>query len=708
MLKLLLERLQFFAGGRQRRRRGRRGSGGRLYRLAGLNLLGCRFRQRHFALLQSRNQARPAQLLAPPDHRPIAITIRRVGIFIHALKQNPCQFSVFTGQSILQHQRRAKIAKAFDLSMGQMIETLFVNPDVQQFMREHAHERHPRQPAQHRNTVFQNLAIARNHPARRACEAVNIAGRRGFHALIQQLLIFRQLDLDVVGNIGKPHGLHTGDHVELGPLNLLKNGDFTVMAAAAEQPPIGQHTSPGCGIGRHQPGTDMAQARLDAGMLGMGLVAPMIAHIAAANRFRTDQTEQLVQLRIAFRMITADRIAAIGSFDSLAAVMAARHEQFFMTGRMVEAIGLERENAVDRLFAGGADKTGRMILLLFAGANHFGSEALAAGRTGLSGSQHGTGPCLIGSGAFPTLMPFNCRRLERAKQAEASASRCPAFAKIQHPVREEVPMQAPDLNLLSHNRAAWDKAVAEGDQWTLPVSADEVAAARSGRVQIVLTPAEPIPAAWLGELSGRSVLCLASGGGQQGPLLAAAGARVTVFDNSPRQLEQDRKVAEREGLELVTIQGDMRDLSVLGDGSFDLIVHPISNCFVPELAPVWREAFRVLRPGGELLSGFLNPAIYSYDPLLWEENIFQLKYSIPFSTLTSLSPEELERDYLAKDEALQFGHSLSDQIGGQLAVGFVITGFYEDRWERWPVDRFFPHSLATRARKPDAGPLQST
>lgn len=263
------------------------------------------------------------------------------------------------------------------------------------------------------------------------------------------------------------------------------------------------------------------------------------------------------------------------------------------------------------------------------------------------------------------------------------------------PTQPEVP-----ADLLAYNREAWNAAVLKGDQWTLPVTPEQVAQARQGNVKIVLTPIEPIPSDWLGQLRGRDVLCLASGGGQQGPLLAAAGAHVTVFDNSPLQLGQDRLVAEREQLELVTMQGDMRDLSVFPDAAFDLIVHPVSNCFVPDILPVWREAWRVLRPGGELLSGFMHPAIYSYDPERWEQGIFQLKYPTPFSTLTSLSPEELQRDYLDKGEAMQFGHSLSDQISGQLAAGFVLTGFYEDHWERWPVDRYFPHSLATRARKP--------
>src|SRR5205085_1973198 len=100
---------------------------------------------------------------------------------------------------------------------------------------------------------------------------------------------------------------------------------------------------------------------------------------------------------------------------------------------------------------------------------------------------------------------------------------------------------------------------------------------------------------WFPPVAGLEVLCLASGGGQQGPILAAAGARVTVFDNSPNQLAQDRLVADREGLALETVRGDMADLAAFPDARFDLIVHPCSNMFVPDVRPVWREAFRVLR-----------------------------------------------------------------------------------------------------------------
>ncbi|HAJ35107.1 MAG TPA: SAM-dependent methyltransferase, partial [Chloroflexi bacterium] len=84
-----------------------------------------------------------------------------------------------------------------------------------------------------------------------------------------------------------------------------------------------------------------------------------------------------------------------------------------------------------------------------------------------------------------------------------------------------------------YNARAWDKAVERASRWTTPVAPEEIAAARQGVWQIVLTPTRAVPRAWFPSLAGADVLCLAGGGGQQGPILAAAGARVTVFDNSP-------------------------------------------------------------------------------------------------------------------------------------------------------------------------------
>lgn len=252
------------------------------------------------------------------------------------------------------------------------------------------------------------------------------------------------------------------------------------------------------------------------------------------------------------------------------------------------------------------------------------------------------------------------------------------------------------MSIREYNRLAWNNQVERGNRWTTPVSSEIINAARHGHWEVLLTETKPVPRDWFPDLKELDVLCLASGGGQQAPILAAAGANVTILDNSPKQLAQDRFVTERDNLKLTTVEGDMANLSTFSDESFDLIFHPCSNCFVLEVRPVWSEAFRVLRHGGVLLAGFNNPALYIFDQELAERNVLQVKHKLPYSDLTSLSEEERRR-YIDKGEPLEFSHTLSDQIGGQTDAGFVLTGFYEDHHRGHALASYMPTYIATRA-----------
>jgi SAM-dependent methyltransferase len=258
------------------------------------------------------------------------------------------------------------------------------------------------------------------------------------------------------------------------------------------------------------------------------------------------------------------------------------------------------------------------------------------------------------------------------------------------------------VDVRAWNRLAWDRQVEGGNEWTVPVGPEVIAAARQGQWEIYLTPSKPVPGSWFPQLEGRDVLCLASGGGQQGPILAAAGGVVTVFDNSPRQLAQDRLVAERDALSIVTVEGDMADLSIFSDQSFDLIVHPVSNAFVPDVRPVWAEAFRVLRRRGVLLAGFVNPVTYTFDQELAERGVLRVRHKLPYSDVTSLTEEERER-LLEPGVPLEFSHTLEDQIGGQIDAGFLLTGLFEDAYREEVGDaltEYMPTFIATRAIKP--------
>ena len=255
------------------------------------------------------------------------------------------------------------------------------------------------------------------------------------------------------------------------------------------------------------------------------------------------------------------------------------------------------------------------------------------------------------------------------------------------------------MDVRAYNREAWDRGVEQGDRWTEPVGPEVIAAARRGEWSIRLSEVKPAPREWFPELKGLEVLCLASGGGQQAPTLAAAGARVTVLDNSPKQLAQDRFVAERDGLDLVTVEGDMADLSQFADESFGLVYHTVSNLFVPDVRKVWRECFRVLRRGGTLLAGFLNPVVYVFDTRPDNDASLEVRHRIPYSDLTSL-PDEERRTIVEAGLPLEFGHTLADQIGGQTDAGFHIVGFYEDVHEGLAMAKYIPTYCCTRALKP--------
>lgn len=257
---------------------------------------------------------------------------------------------------------------------------------------------------------------------------------------------------------------------------------------------------------------------------------------------------------------------------------------------------------------------------------------------------------------------------------------------------------AEELDPVAHNRAAWDQLVDNDNEWSRPVGSDVIARARAGDWSVVLIGYEPTPRDWFpADLDGSDVLCLASGGGQQGPVLAAAGANVTVFDNSPKQLARDEEVAARDGLEIRTVLGDMRNLSAFDKESFDVVLNPVSNVFCPDLAPVWAECFRVLRPGGALLVGFMNPDIYMFDENALDRRELVVAHRLPYS---SLDLPEAERERAYGDGPIEYSHSLTTQIGGQLLAGFSLTHLVEAPHHADVTAEHLPGYIATRAVKP--------
>ena len=244
------------------------------------------------------------------------------------------------------------------------------------------------------------------------------------------------------------------------------------------------------------------------------------------------------------------------------------------------------------------------------------------------------------------------------------------------------------------NAETIDRWCADGWEWGKPISHEEFLAAREGRWDVLLTPTKPVPHSWFGSLEGKKVLGLASGGGQQMPIFAALGAACTVLDYSRHQLMSEELVARREGYEIEILRADMTKKLPFEDASFDLIFHPVSNCYVEQVEPIWRECFRVLKPGGALLAGLDNGVNFWFDEA--EERI---AYTMPFNPL--VNPEQMA--LLEKtDGGVQFSHTIEEQIGGQLKAGLMLTDIFEDTNGSGNLhEHNLPCFWATRAIKPE-------
>ena len=244
------------------------------------------------------------------------------------------------------------------------------------------------------------------------------------------------------------------------------------------------------------------------------------------------------------------------------------------------------------------------------------------------------------------------------------------------------------------NAQTIDRWVREGWEWGVPVSHQAYLDAVAGNWDVVLTPIKPVPKAWFGDLKGKHILGLACGGGQQMPIFAALGAVCTVLDYSPAQLESERMVSQREGYDIRIIRADMTKPLPFDDCSFNLIFHPVSNCYVREVRPIFRECFRVLKPGGVLLGGYDMGINFLVDEK--EERIVN---SLPFDPIANPA---LMAELQQSDSGVQFSHTLEDQIGGQLAAGFQITALYEDTNGYGRLhDMGIPTFAAIRAVKPE-------
>jgi SAM-dependent methyltransferase len=216
------------------------------------------------------------------------------------------------------------------------------------------------------------------------------------------------------------------------------------------------------------------------------------------------------------------------------------------------------------------------------------------------------------------------------------------------------------------NRQAWDDRVRRRD-WYID----------SATEQDFKNPLVVIdPCGWLGgDVTGKHLLCLAAGGGRHSLLFAAAGARVTVLDISPKMLELDRKIAMQRNLEMRIVEGSMDDLSMLEPESFDIVVQPVSTCYVPDLVATYREVARVTAPDALYISQHKQPGTLQADLLPAGRGYV---VSEPYYRTAPL-PEMLTECQHREAGTMEYLHRWQDLLGGLCRAGFVIEDLVEPR-----------------------------
>ncbi len=249
------------------------------------------------------------------------------------------------------------------------------------------------------------------------------------------------------------------------------------------------------------------------------------------------------------------------------------------------------------------------------------------------------------------------------------------------------------MNYTDINSATIDQWCRDGWEWGRPISHEVYEYARQGKWGVYLTPTKTVPQSWFGSLNGKKLLGLASGGGQQIPVFSALGAECTVLDYSEVQCESERMVALREGYDVQIIRGDMTQRLPFEDDTFDIIFHPVSNCYVEKVEPIFRECYRILKSGGLLICGLDIGINYIFD-----DTETYLQNKLPFNPLRD---PDLYQQSMQNDWGIQFSHTFEEQVGGQLAAGFRLTDLYEDTNGSGKLhEHHVPTFVATRAVKP--------
>ncbi|MEM7151589.1 MAG: class I SAM-dependent methyltransferase [Myxococcota bacterium] len=207
----------------------------------------------------------------------------------------------------------------------------------------------------------------------------------------------------------------------------------------------------------------------------------------------------------------------------------------------------------------------------------------------------------------------------------------------------------------------------------------------------------------LGDVAGKRVVELGSGGCNCGIALAKQGARVTCLDISAEQLRIGRAHADAAGVHIETVEAGAHEVSRFGPAAFDLAIAIASLNYVPDLDEVFLRVFEALAPGGRFVFSVPHPFMNAFEAsVLSPQDQADPHYGYR-------GPMRWKWDDDDAFEFVTYRRTIADLVGGVIRCGFRLDRFEEllpkrpePEWNEveHEVRTRFPSILVIAADKP--------
>lgn len=213
---------------------------------------------------------------------------------------------------------------------------------------------------------------------------------------------------------------------------------------------------------------------------------------------------------------------------------------------------------------------------------------------------------------------------------------------------------------------------------------------------------------FVGTLRGKDVCHLQCHIGTDTVSLARAGARVTGLDFSDRALEVAARLAERAGVDVTWVLGDVLDARAHVDGDFDIVYTSVGTIgWLRDLDRWAMQITALLRPGGLFYIRDGHPMLYTIDEDADDDLVRHRYFADGTAQMWDDDSTYAGDGRVAHSRTYEWPHPLSETMNALISAGLRIEKLDEGRVLPWrfsgrmvPVDHGWIWPEGVRDRIP--------